>query len=222
MSMPMNKTQVRGRPVDLEKQIQQKSKLLKAALQLLSSKAYKSITIREIANLADVNSAMVSYYFDNKEGLFIALLDEVSKQHFEEMKKIKRSDQPLKTFIETMIKKLNKESGLARMIHGEILNHNSELGNAFIERFPKRMSIFLPQLVMSNTQITDPVKAKYAAFTLVSMIITPFIGAPVRVQGWGISDEELAKPEWAEHIYTTFISGCGVLTNNKQVGLEKK
>jgi AcrR family transcriptional regulator len=212
MSRPIdkaiNRAQSAGRPFDPDKQALQKSKLLRAALQLMSNKAYKSITIREIANLADVNSAMVAYYFDNKEGLFIALLDEISKQHFKEMKKITLSNKPIKTFIETMIFKLNNESGLARMIHGEILNDNSKLGAAFIERFPKRMAVFLPKMILANTQITDPVKAKYAAFSLVSMIITPFIGAPVRIHGWGISDQELANPAWAEHIYTTFINGC--------------
>ena len=48
------------------------------------------------------------------------------------------------------------------------------------------------------------------------MIITPFIGAPVRVHGWGISDEELAKPEWAEHIYSTFINGCESQSSDKE------
>ena len=73
---------VKGRPVNLAKQAMQKAKLLVSAEQLLAEKSYANITIRELAQHSGVNSAMVSYYFTNKEGLFIALLDEMSTKHF--------------------------------------------------------------------------------------------------------------------------------------------
>lgn len=204
----MKKSSARGRPINQGKQQQQKEKLLAAAFQLMAEKSYKSITIRELAEHAEVNSAMVAYYFDNKEGLFITLLDQMAERHFVNMQKGFQADNPIKSFIFTMIKALSQNSSFARLVHDEFLAEDSALSDAFIERFPKRMAKILPQLILKHTDVTDSTKAKYAAFTLTTMIITPFISEPVRKKAWGISNDEINDPLWAEHIYTTFISGC--------------
>lgn len=211
---------VKGRPVNPEKQAIQKAKLLASAEALLAEKYYANITIRELAQHSGVNSAMVSYYFTNKEGLFIALLDEMSTKHFTVMNSITHSADPIKTFIETILAMLNNNNGLARLIHHEFLSGNSTsntadnstssstLSDTFIDRFPKKMANFIPQLVKNNTSIKDDRKAKYAAFSLVTMLITPFIHKSIRQQAWQISDEELQSPLWAEHIHQQFMLGC--------------
>jgi len=209
----------KGRPVDLNKQAIQKAKLLASAEVLLAEKSYANITIRELAQHSGVNSAMVSYYFTNKEGLFVALLDEMSSKHFIVMHAITQSVDPIKTFIETILAMLTKNNGLARLIHHEFSTGNSTskstLSDIFIDRFPKKMASFIPQLVKSNTLIKDDRKAKYAAFSLVTMLITPFIHKSIRQQAWQISDEELQSPLWAEHIHQQFMFGCNTLPNTQ-------
>ncbi|PHS18132.1 MAG: TetR family transcriptional regulator [Kangiella sp.] len=205
----MSKVPARGRPADPTKQLLQKEKLLDAAQALLSIKPYRDVTIRDLAEHAELNSAMIRYYFENKEGLFLALLERMSQQHFVNMKQISTRQEPIKEFIHFMLKMLTKNTGLARLIHDEFSKDNSELGSAFIEMFPKRMAKILPQLIKNNTKITDDKKAKYAAFSLVSMIIMPFVGREVRERAWEISDEELSNPAWSEHVYAMFINGCG-------------
>jgi AcrR family transcriptional regulator len=218
---------IKGRPVNPEKQAMQKAKLLASAEQLLAEKPYVNITIRELAQHSGINSAMISYYFTNKEGLFIALLDEMSTKHFTVMKAITHSDDPIKTFIETILAMLNKNHGLARLIHQEFSTvtstncstasskGNATLSNVFIDRFPRKMANFIPQLVKNNTTINDDHKAKYAAFSLVTMLITPFIHKAIRQQAWQISDEELQSPAWAEHIHQQFMFGCNALPNSQ-------
>jgi len=217
----------KGRPVDLNKQAIQKAKLLASAEALLAEKSYANITIRELAQHSGVNSAMVSYYFTNKEGLFVALLDEMSTKHFTVMHAITQSADPIKTFIETILAMLNNDNGLARLIHHEFLSGNSTasskgsqtsrstLSDIFIDRFPKKMASFIPQLVKNNTLIKDDRKAKYAAFSLVTMLITPFIHKSIRQQAWQISDEELQSPLWAEHIHQQFMFGCNTLAKTQ-------
>ncbi len=217
----------KGRPVDLNKQAIQKAKLLASAEVLLAEKSYANITIRELAQHSGVNSAMVSYYFTNKEGLFVALLDDMSTKHFTVMHAITQSADPIKTFIETILAMLNNNNGLARLIHHEFLSGNSSgnstdnskgsstLTDTFIDRFPKKMASFIPLLVKNNTPIKDDRKAKYAAFSLVTMLITPFIHKSIRQQAWKISDEELQSPLWAEHIHQQFMFGCNTLLNTQ-------
>lgn len=206
---------VKGRPANPDKQAMQKAKLLASAELLLAEKPFANITIRELAQHSGVNSAMISYYFTNKEGLFVALLDEMSTKHFTVMHAITHSVDPIKTFIETILAMLNKNHGLARLIHHEFSTSNSAgssmLSDVFIDRFPRKMAAFIPQLVKKHTSIKDDRKAKYVAFSLVTMLITPFIHKPIRQQAWQISDEELQSPLWAEHIYQQFMFGCNPL-----------
>jgi len=214
---------VKGRPVNPDKQAMQKAKLLASAEQLLAEKSFANITIRELAQHSGVNSAMISYYFTNKEGLFIALLDEMSTKHFIVMQAITHSADPIKTFIETILTMLNKNHGLARLIHQEFSMgsskdssaSNSTLSDLFIDRFPRKMADFIPKLIEKHTSINDDCKAKYAAFSLVTMLITPFIHKSIRQQAWQISDEELQSPLWAEHIHQQFMFGCNRLPSKK-------
>ena len=198
----------RGRPIDQEKKTQQKAKLISAAKDLLEKKSYRSITIRELADQADVNSAMISYYFKNKEGLFIALVDSMANQLFSNFQKISSSEFPVRSFIEMMTTTLSHNKGFARLIHDEILVNDNEFKNIFIERLPKKMAILLPELLLKNTTITDKKRAKFAAFSLITMIITPFIHEPVRKQAWGIDDQDIQSPLWIEHIHSLFMYGC--------------
>ena len=44
-----------------------KEKIMRAAAKLFSERGYHKVTIREIANATDINSAMIYYYFSSKE-----------------------------------------------------------------------------------------------------------------------------------------------------------
>jgi AcrR family transcriptional regulator len=68
-----------------------KEKILEAAEELFAEKGYEGTSVRDIAKRADINIAMISYYFGSKEKLLEALieyrasyaagiLDEIDKQ----------------------------------------------------------------------------------------------------------------------------------------------
>jgi AcrR family transcriptional regulator len=202
--------QTRGRPANPNKQDEQKRKLVEAAAGLLASQSYRSITIRQIGETAGINSAMIRYYFKNKEGLFVALLDRMSTEHFSSIQNVMESEQPIKQFIKTMLSILNQNGGFARMIHDEIMQMDSPLKQAFLERFPKRMAQFLPALIKQQIEagiMRASLNPKYTAFTLMGLIVLPYLAAPIREEAWNISSEELAQETWAEHIYQLFMNG---------------
>lgn len=53
-----------------------KEKLLAAAVPLFAEKGFAAVSIREVAEAAGVNSALISYYFGGKSGLYEAVLNE--------------------------------------------------------------------------------------------------------------------------------------------------
>lgn len=202
---------MRGRPLDPDKQKQQKHKLVVTARALMSEKSYKNITIREIASASGLNSAMIRYYFESKEGLFLAVMKSMASESLEQVAKVTQSDKPIKAFIETMLSIINQDQALARLIHDEILNYDSPLREELIASFPARVAQFLPKLIEQEIKQRDSaveINFKYAAFNLMSMIMLPFIAAPIRKDAWLISDEEITSSAWVEHVYQQFIYGC--------------
>lgn len=49
--------------------------ILDAAIALISSRNYSSVTVKDIAAAADVNVALIYYYYSSKENLFLSLLN---------------------------------------------------------------------------------------------------------------------------------------------------
>lgn len=178
---------------------------------LLGQKSYRSITIRDIAQRAEMKSAMVSYYFGGKEGLFIALIERFAATNMLQMGAALDAEDPLKAFIHQTLKTMLTASPMMRLIADEMLSHEGPLRDRFIELMPGRVAQMLPQLLKGYQDkglIRADIDLKWAAFSLVSLLMTPFIVAPVREAAWSISEDDLASDAWANHIHTLFI--CGV------------
>lgn len=54
-----------------------RDRLLNVALKLFAQKGFESTSVREIASAAEVTKPTIYYYFKNKEGLYLELLDHV-------------------------------------------------------------------------------------------------------------------------------------------------
>ena len=60
-----------------------KKRIIKSAARLIAKKGFSAVSVREITKSANVNLAMVSYYFDGKTGI----LKEIISQFFEAYEK---------------------------------------------------------------------------------------------------------------------------------------
>lgn len=102
-----------------------------AALQLFAEKGFEGTTIREIADKASVNVAMVNYYFGSKEKLFEqilydrfstthGLLDDICKDNsLSYIEKIQGA-------IDAYIERFFTQRKFHRLIHQELLLHQRE------------------------------------------------------------------------------------------------
>ncbi|MEH6472746.1 MAG: TetR/AcrR family transcriptional regulator [Halopseudomonas sp.] len=200
----------RGRPADPALQEARKQDLIHAAYELLRHKSYRSITIRDLASQAGTQSAMIKYYFGDKQGLFVAMLERVAQLQLSAFQAVLSAPNPIKAFIETSLQFFSQNPSLVRLITDEVLSSDSPLKKAYIEILPKRMAVLLPELILAQQQtgrLRTDMDAKWAAFSLVNLILTPFIIAPVRQDVWGIADDELCSSQWAAHIYRLFTEG---------------
>jgi AcrR family transcriptional regulator len=74
--------------------------ILDAAESLMVREGYAAVTSRRVAALAGVNSALVYYYFETMEGLFIALFRRGADRSFDRLDEALTSPQPLWAFWE--------------------------------------------------------------------------------------------------------------------------
>jgi AcrR family transcriptional regulator len=62
--------------------------LMMAALGLFARRDFSAVTIKDIAKVAGVNTALIYYYFDNKEDLFRATLDYAVERALENYRRL--------------------------------------------------------------------------------------------------------------------------------------
>jgi len=204
-------TTKRGRPVDPNTQLEKKNQLIDAAYALLHKKSYRNITIREIAEQANTKSAMISYYFGSKQALFIAMLEREEAKRLQSLRGVLDAEDPLKAFIYEAINRFAEDVAISRFITDDVLHIDGPLRDKFIDIAPKKIALFLPELIKTlqkKNMIRQDLDPKKGAFSLMNLIVMPFVGAFVREHAWEISHEEVSGEDWAEHIYQLFLTGC--------------
>lgn len=67
---------------------QRARELMMAALDLFARRDFSAVTIKDIAKVAGVNTALIYYYFDNKEDLFRATLDYAVERALENYRRL--------------------------------------------------------------------------------------------------------------------------------------
>lgn len=95
--------------------------LLDATAQLLSETTNINVSLNEISQRASVNSAMIKYYFGNKEGLLLALLERDAETAMTSLKALSEMDLPaqkkLKIHINGIINAYYRSPYINRLIH---------------------------------------------------------------------------------------------------------
>jgi len=74
------------------RRLRQSEKIRSAAARLFRQKTYLGTTINDIAEAADVNKAMIYYYFKNKEDILFEVLSRMNQEIWERALPIAQSD----------------------------------------------------------------------------------------------------------------------------------
>lgn len=161
-----------------------KERLLAAATQLFAEKGYSAVSIRLLAQAAKVNSALVSYYFGGKEGLYKEVLQSQFSQVVVRIEAIPMALAPkqrLEAYAWTMAKIHQELPWLLRLGQSEMSNPT----NCFAEIVRPniaRLYQFLYQTVEQGIQaghFKANVNPGYAALALASILNFYFIARPV-------------------------------------------
>lgn len=162
-----------------------KARLLEVGTRLFAQKGYYGVSIRELAEAANVNSALISYYFSGKEGLYAAILD----SQFEPIEKLLEYIKP-RSF--TTMEKIEFYSRAVTSVHTKnpylIQFMFSELTNPtiyFEKTVKKNIALIYDYLHaalvegVQNGELKKSLNPQYATIALAGIMNFYFIAQPL-------------------------------------------
>ncbi|MFC3681059.1 TetR/AcrR family transcriptional regulator [Bacterioplanoides pacificum] len=205
----------RGRPRDPARQQASKQALRLAAQQLLEQKPYRSISIRELAQQAGTQSAMVSYYFGSKEGLFLDLLQHSGEQRQQRLQQLglriqAQPDQAIGLLVDNLVELMASEPWLVRLLQDEVLSQQSALRNGFMQAIPDRLKqglLALFQQLIRQGVLRADLNPGYMVASLMSLVVFPLLAEPVMSQVLNIDRNTIVSDEWKHHLTLVLTQG---------------
>ncbi|SDF00182.1 TetR/AcrR family transcriptional regulator [Sporomusa acidovorans] len=162
-----------------------REKLMETGERLFSEKGLSGVSIRELAREAGANSALISYHFGSKEGLYSAilekqfspinaLLDSVSGTEISPTEKIL-------TYARCVAKVHGTVPFLTKFLIGEIINP-SRFFEPFIQKYIHRIYNFLVETLREGIRCGEfrkNIDVNTAALALAGMMNFYFITRPI-------------------------------------------
>lgn len=187
-------------------------RLISAALSLFSDSSYSTVSTRAIARAAEVDAALIRYYFGSKAGLFEHMLRETLAPVMMQFQALSMN-QPINNIGELMqvyYRAMAPNPGLPRLI----LRVLQEEGN---ESYPMVLAVFEQVLALSRQWLeTTLVAAGFlrkgvdpdlARLSFISLMVFPLIAPPVLMRQLGVRSDVVGLQQLALHNMQVFSHG---------------
>jgi AcrR family transcriptional regulator len=194
----------RGRPSSASA-LQVCEALLRAAEQCLEHKHYADITVREVAAAAGVNPAMVNYYFDGKEGLFVALVEFLFTDWSRRLRAIElhptaQGLSPTRHFVEAVRTCFYQHRSVLWLVDHELREKDSVISAAFKLKLASQTTTAIRRFVQAMGERglyrTDQ-NLRYLTYSISALAVYPIVFAPDLERSYDISMDELLGTDWA-------------------------
>jgi TetR/AcrR family transcriptional regulator len=189
-----------------------RTKLLETATELFAHKGFSAVSIRELARTASVNSALISYYFKSKDGLYQEVLEEQFVLIAQLLKEI--DNLPSASPIERITKYAKniaiihqQRPYLTRFIISELINPTSGY-EAVIKKYISRLFHFLRTTLeegISQGEFKPNLNPEFATVSLAGIMNFFFISKPIFQEFTVLSKK--AEEEYTSQAIDTFLNG---------------
>lgn len=189
----------RGRPAtDSENDIRQD--IIDVSTRLFAQQGYASTSIRQIADEAGVNGAMIHYYFGNKASLLMAALEIVTAPFAAALADMKQQGEaPVEDIVTMVFNVFSGQPDIPVLMTREVLLPGGAAQQAFIDTLASRLGGALPGL-LANEQTQGRIRKNLdpasGALQLLSLCAFPFISRSLSEPVLGLSFE----PDGIDHL----------------------
>ncbi|UXI00992.1 TetR/AcrR family transcriptional regulator [Photobacterium sp. TY1-4] len=190
-----------------------RARLIEAARQLFVALPYAKVSTRMVANRAEVNVALIRYYFGNKGGLFEAMLREsIAPIQTQLNQMIKAGNihcigELMRTYYRIMIPNPDLPKLIVRammLAPGDVQRQAIEA--IFRDIAPLAQSLMLDQ-VQDQGLLRADVEPEMAKMTMISMMVFPFLAPPSLLGLHGITMDEDWLNDLADHNVNVLMQG---------------
>lgn len=176
------------------KEISTETSILEAAKRIFTRKGMDGARMQEIADEANINKALLHYYFRSKKLLFEAVFKHAFYILAPQLNKIMNAESSLfekiEDFSKNYISFVLKHPYLPNFIFQE-LNRNPNFAKELIseKQFPN-ISTFKKQVAeLINDGVIKPITGEQLFINILALTIFPFIGAPLLKEILAINDK---------------------------------
>lgn len=128
-----------------------RDKIITAAKELFENNGFDFTTVRDIAQKAEVNVALINYHFGNKETLLQSIIEEFSNETYLKLSGITRSDADpvakMELAIDVMLDKIFNNRKFHQMLHHELSTSQRPDINEMIIKIIRRNRQELRQII---------------------------------------------------------------------------
>jgi AcrR family transcriptional regulator len=175
--------------------------LLRATRELMAEKGLPRVTVREVAERAGVQPALVNYYFGGKEGLLRAVVALVAGRALSRVQEAIAQqgsvEERLRALVRAAVGVLAEDPYAARLLTEQVLFGAEEVIDDFVERFARRNLEVIRELLESGREagILRDVDPLFLVPSLLGGCLYFFLAAPLMRRLFGI---EAISPELAD------------------------
>jgi TetR/AcrR family transcriptional regulator len=185
--------------------------LLGAARDHFLKRDFKAVSLRQIASSAGVNGAMVNYYFGGKQGLYLAMVDEVFESLESKMAGLSDSAEfSIAGFSHSYCLLLAENPWWPNFVAREILFGQGAIKEEVLQRFSKMIAPKLSHAISQEVESGNYRKDLNPELTIMSLLgitIFPFLAAPMIEHVFGMTLDESMANKLATHNVELFMNG---------------
>lgn len=160
--------------------------ILEAAETCFAERGYAATSVRQIAELAGVNPAMIHYYFGNKEALLRTVLEEALEPLARNLEAMQQSDAVAPERIaRELMTLIAAHPRLPYLVVREVMLPGGVMREHFVAHLSARLGGALPGLLAREQdagRIRGDLQPAVGAMAIMSLTIFPFIVRPVAEQ----------------------------------------
>jgi AcrR family transcriptional regulator len=158
-----------------------KEAIVQAAISLFNSNGYSGTSVRDIANLAKVNTATIAYYFNNKPGLleycFMHFFEQYINKIEEAYLSIDRgAKECLKRIVADLLHYQCENSQLASFVYRE-MSMDSQVVREIMSTYSLKEKYYLQKIIERGFEWQEfrPHSIPYLIIQLKSLLMMPFM-----------------------------------------------
>ena len=199
-----------------------RERIIRTAVVLFARRGYASIGLRELAEKAEVNLAMINYFFGGKKKLLMIILDTFFAGYLEVLGKELLRDAPfeekIRTFIHQAVAYISRNRDYMIVSLAELPHDDPDI-TEYKSQWAKKALAIIQQGICTPLAHRSGKKISPAVIgpLIITMMSSRFLFAPIldKVQPLGYGDSFIT--EYPDIIATIFLDGINGFSSNIKI-----